>query len=102
VEERGLGFQPCLLGNWQSLDLDYRTWRTASFLAGTRPAITSRNLFFHAINTVLLFLLLRTLTGAFWRSACVAALFAHAPHARRIRRLGFRTQGFAEARSSLS
>ena len=37
------------------------------------------NLFFHTVNTVLLFLLLRALTGAFWRSACVAALFALHP-----------------------
>jgi len=34
---------------------------------------------FHIINTVLLFLLLRKLTGALWRSALVAALFALHP-----------------------
>ena len=34
---------------------------------------------FHLINTVLLFLLLRNLTGALWRSALVAALFALHP-----------------------
>jgi hypothetical protein len=34
---------------------------------------------FHAANGVLLFLLLRMLTGAFWRSAVVAALFALHP-----------------------
>jgi protein O-mannosyl-transferase len=37
------------------------------------------NLLFHAVNTVLLFLWLRGLTGAFWRSAFVAALFALHP-----------------------
>jgi protein O-mannosyl-transferase len=34
---------------------------------------------FHVVNTVLLFLVLRALTGALWRSALVAALFALHP-----------------------
>jgi len=37
------------------------------------------NVLFHAANTVLLFVLLRRLTGALWRSALVAALFALHP-----------------------
>ena len=37
------------------------------------------NLLFHAANTVLLFLWLRSLTGAVWRSALVAALFGVHP-----------------------
>ena len=37
------------------------------------------NLLFHAANAVLLFLWLRSLTAAFWRSAFVAALFAVHP-----------------------
>ncbi|HVM50146.1 MAG TPA: tetratricopeptide repeat protein [Candidatus Acidoferrum sp.] len=37
------------------------------------------NLLFHTANTLLLFGLLRYLTGAFWRSAFVAALFALHP-----------------------
>ncbi|MGH7994280.1 MAG: tetratricopeptide repeat protein, partial [Limisphaerales bacterium] len=37
------------------------------------------NVFFHAINTALLFLLLLRLTRAFWQSAFVAALFAWHP-----------------------
>jgi len=37
------------------------------------------NLLLHATNTVLLFLWLRSLTAAFWRSAFVAALFALHP-----------------------
>jgi len=47
---------------------------------GLRPAghhLTS--LLWHAANSVLLFLVLRRLTGAFWRSAMVAALFAWHP-----------------------
>ena len=39
----------------------------------------STNLLFHVANTLLLFLLLRQLTGALWRSAFVAALFAWHP-----------------------
>jgi hypothetical protein len=37
------------------------------------------NVAFHCANSTLLFLLLRTMTGAFWRSAFVAALFAWHP-----------------------
>jgi protein O-mannosyl-transferase len=37
------------------------------------------SLLFHAANTILLFLWLRSLTGAFWRSAFVAALFGLHP-----------------------
>jgi hypothetical protein len=37
------------------------------------------NLAFHIANTLLLFLLLQRMTGALWRSACVAALFAWHP-----------------------
>lgn len=37
------------------------------------------NLVLHAVNTVLVFLLLRRLTGSVWRSAAVAALFGWHP-----------------------
>jgi protein O-mannosyl-transferase len=37
------------------------------------------NMLLHAVNTMLVFLLLRDLTGAFWRSALVAALFGWHP-----------------------
>ncbi len=37
------------------------------------------NLLLHVLNTILLFLLLRRLTGAMWRSALVAALFGWHP-----------------------
>jgi len=37
------------------------------------------SLLFHCLNTILLFLVLQKLTGAFWRSAIVAALFAIHP-----------------------
>jgi tetratricopeptide (TPR) repeat protein len=40
------------------------------------------NVFFHAVNTLLLFLVLKWMTGALWRSGFVAALFAlHPLHA---------------------
>jgi tetratricopeptide (TPR) repeat protein len=39
----------------------------------------STNLIFHVVNTLLLFLWLRQLTGTLWRSAIVAALFAWHP-----------------------
>jgi Flp pilus assembly protein TadD len=42
-----------------------------------RHHITS--LFIHAANTLLLFLVLKRMTGALWRSAAVAALFAFHP-----------------------
>jgi protein O-mannosyl-transferase len=65
-------------GNWHPL-----TWLSHMLdcqLYGLHPAghhLT--NLLFHAANSVLLFLLLRCLTGTLWRSACVAALFALHP-----------------------
>jgi tetratricopeptide (TPR) repeat protein len=37
------------------------------------------NVIFHLINAILLFSLLRLMTGTLWRSACVAALFAVHP-----------------------
>ncbi len=65
-------------GNWHPL-----TWLSLMLdveLFGTGPAGPHfTNLLFHAANTVLLFLLLRRLTGASWRSALVAALFALHP-----------------------
>jgi tetratricopeptide (TPR) repeat protein len=47
---------------------------------GQRPGAQHLvNVLFHAANTVLLFVLLRNLTGARWRSALVAGLFALHP-----------------------
>jgi Flp pilus assembly protein TadD len=58
---------------WLSLMLDRE-------LSGPGPAGPHfTNLLFHLANTVLLFLLLRQLTAANWRSAFVAALFALHP-----------------------
>ena len=46
-------------------------------LFGLRPGMHHlTNLLFHLMNTALLFLVLRRMTGTLWRSGCVAALFA--------------------------
>ena len=64
--------------NWQPM-----TWLSHMLdveLYGLDPGghhLTS--LLLHCLNTVLLFLLLQKMTGAFWRSAIVAALFAVHP-----------------------
>src|SRR5262249_22540471 len=65
-------------GNWHPL-----TWISHMVdvqLFGMRPGLHHlTNVFFHSTNTVLLFLLLNFMTGAFWRSAIVATLFAWHP-----------------------
>ena len=58
---------------WLSLMLDVQLFGTGPL----GPHLT--NVILHAANTVLLFLLLRRLTRAFWPSALVAALFAIHP-----------------------
>jgi protein O-mannosyl-transferase len=58
---------------WLSLMLDIQ-------LFGPRPgALHVINVMLHALNTVLLFIILARMTGAQWRSAFVAALFAIHP-----------------------
>jgi tetratricopeptide (TPR) repeat protein len=66
------------MGNWHpmtwlSLQLDAHLW-------GLDPrGFHLTNVFLHATNGALVFLALRSLTGAFWRSAAVALLFAVHP-----------------------
>jgi hypothetical protein len=71
-------FQTGAAANWHPL-----TWLSHMLdcqLYGLYPGgHHSTNLLFHVANTLLLFLLLRQLTGALWRSAFVAALFAWHP-----------------------
>jgi protein O-mannosyl-transferase len=58
---------------WFSLQLDAR-------LYGMRPwGFHLTNVVLHAVNTALLFLVLRFLTGTFWRSVLVALLFGVHP-----------------------
>jgi tetratricopeptide (TPR) repeat protein len=71
-------FQTTYAANWHPL-----TWLSLMldaqlFGAGSMgPHLT--NVLLHAANTVLLFLLLRRLSGTYWRSAFVAALFGLHP-----------------------
>jgi protein O-mannosyl-transferase len=58
---------------WLSLMLDAQLFGPGA----TAPHLT--NILLHAANAVLLFVLLRGLTGAHWRSAAVALLFAVHP-----------------------
>ena len=71
-------FQTGAAANWHPL-----TWLSHMLdcqLYGLYPGgHHSTNLIFHIANTLLLFLWLRQLTGALWRSALVAALFAWHP-----------------------
>ncbi|MBN1825481.1 MAG: tetratricopeptide repeat protein [Candidatus Eisenbacteria bacterium] len=67
---RGFAWQPV---TWVSLMLDAE-------VRGIDPGYFHLvNLLFHIANTISLFLLLRRMTGAFWRSAFVAGLFALHP-----------------------
>ncbi|HYR96043.1 MAG TPA: tetratricopeptide repeat protein [Candidatus Binatus sp.] len=80
---------PTLAGvGWALASTDVGMWHPVTWLShmldvrlyGLNPAghhMTS--LVFHAANVVLLFLVLRSMTGALWRSLAVAALFALHP-----------------------
>ena len=66
-------------GNWHPL-----TWLSLMLMLNCLippipPDRIWTNLLFHALNVVLLFLLLQRLTGAIGPSVCVAALFAWHP-----------------------
>src|SRR5579862_5304558 len=71
-------FQAGYAGNWHPL-----TWFSHMLdcqVFGLRPAgHHAVSVVLHALNAVLLFLVLRRMTNAFWRSAAVAALFAWHP-----------------------
>jgi protein O-mannosyl-transferase len=58
---------------WLSLMVDYQLFR---FNAG---GYHWTNVIIHVLNTILLFFLFRNLTGAIWRSAIIAGLFAIHP-----------------------
>ena len=66
------------IGNWHPL-----TWISHMLdceLFGLKPGMHHlTNLLFHTVNTLLLFLVLRRMTGSIWRSGFVAALFALHP-----------------------
>ena len=58
---------------WLSLVLDYRFYKTEPF------GYHLTNLVFHILNSLLVFLVLFRMTGAFWRSLAVAVLFGLHP-----------------------
>jgi tetratricopeptide (TPR) repeat protein len=58
---------------WLSLQLDYQLYGLSS------PGFHFTNVLLHAANTVLLFLVLRRMTNAFWCSAAAAAFFGLHP-----------------------
>jgi protein O-mannosyl-transferase len=71
-------FEASHAGNWHPL-----TWLSHMLdvrLFGLQPGWHHLvSVLFHAVNSVLLFLLMRQMTGATWRSGCLAALFALHP-----------------------
>ncbi|MFZ1982139.1 MAG: tetratricopeptide repeat protein [Smithella sp.] len=71
-------FNKNYLGNWHPLTMlsHMLDWQLYESHAGGHHWT---NVIIHIFNTILLFLLLRTLTGAMWRSAFVAVLFAIHP-----------------------
>ena len=73
------GFHP---RRWSGTGIRSRRFRscsTRSSSAFTPAVIISVNVLLHTIAVLLLFLVLRRMTGALWRSAFVAALFAIHP-----------------------
>jgi hypothetical protein len=70
VDQKTANWHPL---TWLSYMLDYELY---GLNAG---GFHVTNLFFHIANTLLLFFCLRRMTGALWRSAFVAALFALHP-----------------------
>lgn len=71
-------FTTTTMANWHPL-----TWLSYMLdvqLFGLSPGAGHLvNVLFHLLNSILLFLILQRMTGARWRSACVAALFALHP-----------------------
>jgi tetratricopeptide (TPR) repeat protein len=71
-------FRVTTVGNWHPLTM--LSHMLDCQIYGLRPwGHHLTNVLFHAANSVLLFLVLMRMTGAVWRCACVAALFAAHP-----------------------
>src|SRR5271168_1192737 len=71
-------FQTSTSGNW--IPLTWFSYMLDFHCYGLKAGgYHLTNVLFHAANAVLLFLLLQKMTGAIWRSALVAALFAWHP-----------------------
>src|SRR6516162_8011331 len=63
---------------WVSLQLDAKLWKRADGLLDPM-GFHLTNVLLHAANSALVFLCLRSLTGASWRSAAAAVLFCVHP-----------------------
>ena len=78
LDNAGWAFRTMYFENWHPL-----TWLSYMFDAqvfGVHPgAFHLVNVFFHALNTLLVFAVLKRMTGAQWRSALAAGLFALHP-----------------------
>ena len=78
LKEIAWAFSNTEIGHWHPLN--WLSHMTDVSLFGLNPAGHHlMNVMFHAVNSVLLFLVLLKMTGARWRSAFVAALFALHP-----------------------
>jgi len=78
LDSAAWAFRTTTVGNWQPLTM--LSHMLDCQIYGLRPwGHHLTNVLFHAANGVLLFLVLMRMTGAVWRSACVAALFAAHP-----------------------
>ena len=67
-----------VIANWQPVT--NLSFLVVSQFFGTSPGVHHlANAIIHAVNAALLFLLLRKMTGATWRSAAAAAIFAWHP-----------------------
>jgi tetratricopeptide (TPR) repeat protein len=77
---RGIGWAFTTLHGYNWMPLTWLSFELDSQLHGTRPwGYHLTNVLLHTSNVLLLFVVLRRLTGALWRSAAVAALFAVHP-----------------------
>jgi tetratricopeptide (TPR) repeat protein len=78
IADIGWAFSSVVAGNWHPLTM--LSHMLDCQIYGLRPwGHHLTNVLLHTANVVLLFLALARMTGAVWRSACVAALFAVHP-----------------------
>src|SRR5580658_7681674 len=78
LDSMAWAFRVNMVGNWHPLTL--LSHELDCQIYGARPwGHHLTNVLLHAANSVLLFLVLMSMTGAVWRSSCVAALFAAHP-----------------------
>jgi Flp pilus assembly protein TadD len=79
LEGMGWAFTTFHTGNWHPLTWLSLQLDAASYGGRNAGGFHLTNVLLHTVNTLLLFLVLDRMTGAVWRSAVVAALFALHP-----------------------